>query len=325
MIGTVSIVGTGLIGRSWAMIFARSGWQVRLYDAGTDVAASAVALCAAGLQDLAAAGLCDAPADAAANITAYPTLAQAVAGVDMVQENGPEDQAAKQALFAELDRLAPPDAILASSSSGIRVSLFTEGLPGRARCLIGHPVNPPHLIPVVELSGAPWTSPDVIARARAIYAAIGQTPVTVLKEVEGFILNRLQGALLAEAFRLVAEGYVSPQDLDSTVKDGLGLRWAFMGPFETIDLNAPGGIADYARRLGGLYRDIAAETTEQRGWDNELIARIEAQRREVLPEAELVARSAWRDRRLMALALHKRRMDAADAAGTDPAATPGTQ
>jgi 3-hydroxyacyl-CoA dehydrogenase len=307
------------------MIFARSGWQVRLYDAGTDVAASAVALCAAGLQDLAAAGLCDAPADAAANITAYPTLAQAVAGVDMVQENGPEDQAAKQALFAELDRLAPPDAILASSSSGIRVSLFTEGLPGRARCLIGHPVNPPHLIPVVELSGAPWTSPDVIARARAIYAAIGQTPVTVLKEVEGFILNRLQGALLAEAFRLVAEGYVSPQDLDSTVKDGLGLRWAFMGPFETIDLNAPGGIADYARRLGGLYRDIAAETTEQRGWDNELIARIEAQRREVLPEAELVARSAWRDRRLMALALHKRRMDAADAAGTDPAATPGTQ
>ncbi len=302
MIGTVSIIGSGLIGRAWAMIFARAGWTVRLYDIGAGVATAAVTLCAQGLQDLAAAGLCDAPADAASRITAVADLAEALAGVDMVQENGPEEQSAKQSLFAELDRLAPPGAIIASSSSGIRVSLFTEKLAGRARCLIGHPVNPPHLIPVVELSGAPWTSPDVIARARAIYAAIGQVPVTVLKEVEGFILNRLQGALLAEAFRLVAEGYVSPQDLDSTVKDGLGLRWAFMGPFETIELNAPGGIADYCARYTGLYKRIAAAPPAPSVYEHPATTALFGQWK---PEADLPAKMRWRDQRLAALRAHK--------------------
>ena len=206
MAGTVAVVGSGLIGRAWAMIFARAGWTVRLYDAAPGVAEAAIGLCATGLQDLAAAGLCDDPQAAAARIDAKPSLAEAVSGVDFVQENGPEDQAVKQTLFAELDRLTPADAIIASSSSAIRVSLFTEALPGRARCLIGHPVNPPHLIPLVELSGAPWTAPDTIARARAIYAEIGQVPIAVLKEIEGFILNRLQGVLLAESFRLVEEG-----------------------------------------------------------------------------------------------------------------------
>jgi 3-hydroxyacyl-CoA dehydrogenase len=284
------------------MIFARAAWQVRLYDTGAGIADEAVALCATGLQDLAAAGLCDAPAEAAARIIACARLDEALAGVDMIQENGPENQSAKQALFAELDRLAPPDAIIASSSSGIRVSLFTENLAGRARCLIGHPVNPPHLIPVVELSGAPWTSPDVIARARAIYAAIGQVPVTVLKEVEGFILNRLQGALLAEAFRLVAEGYVSPQDLDSTVKDGLGLRWAFMGPFETIELNAPGGIEDYCARYTGLYKRIAAEPPAPSVYEHPATATLLDQWQ---PETDLPAKMRWRDQRLAALRAHK--------------------
>jgi L-gulonate 3-dehydrogenase len=302
MIGTVGIVGTGLIGRAWAMIFARAGWSVRLYDTAAGVATTAVALCATGLHDLATAGLCDAPGAAAARITAAASLAEALTGVDMVQENGPEQLAAKEALFAELDRLAPPDAILASSSSGIRVSLFTEDLAGRARCLIGHPVNPPHLVPVVELSGAPWTSPAVIERARMIYAAIGQVPVTVLKEIEGFILNRLQGALLAEAFRLVAEGYVSPQDLDSTVKDGLGLRWAFMGPFETIELNAPGGIEDYCARYTGLYKRIAAAPPAPSVYEHPATATLLDQWQ---PEPDLPAKMRWRDQRLAALRAHK--------------------
>ena len=220
----------------------------------------------------------------------------------MVQENGPEDLDAKRDLFAALDQLAPPEAILASSSSGIRASLFTEGLAGRARCLIGHPVNPPHLIPVVELSGAPWTSPAVMAQARSIYSAIGQVPVTVLKEIEGFILNRLQGALLAEAFRLVAEGYVSPQDLDSTVKDGLGLRWAFMGPFETIELNAPGGIEDYCARYTGLYKRLAAEPPAPSVYEHPATAALLDQWQTA---SDLPAKMRWRDQRLAALRAHK--------------------
>ena len=299
---TVAIVGSGLIGRAWAMVFARAGWAVRLHDAAPGVADAAVELCTAGLQDLAAAGLCGDPGGAARRITVAGSLAEAVAGAALVQENGPEDLAVKQALFAELDRLAPPEAILASSSSAIRVSLFTETLAGRARCLIGHPVNPPHLIPLVELSGAPWTAPEVIAQARSIYASIGQVPVTVLKEVEGFILNRLQGALLAEAFRLVTEGYVSPQDLDRTVKDGLGLRWSFMGPFETIELNAPGGIEDYCARYTGFYKRVAAEPPSPTVYEHPATAVLLDQWQ---PQGDLATRMRWRDRRLAALRAHK--------------------
>jgi 3-hydroxyacyl-CoA dehydrogenase len=303
MAETVAIVGAGLIGRAWAMIFARAGWTVRLHDTAPGVAAAAIGLCAEGLRDLAAAGLCGDPAAAAAQITAAGSLAEAVATAALVQESGPEDLAVKQALFVELDRLAPADAILASSSSAIRVSLFTEGLAGRGRCLIGHPVNPPHLIPLVELSGAPWTAHGAIERARAIYASIGQVPVTVLKEVEGFILNRLQGALLAEAFRLVADGYVSPQDLDRTVKDGLGLRWSFMGPFETIELNAPGGIEDYCARYTGFYKRVAADPPAPSVYEPPATAVLLGQWQ---ASPDLAARMRWRDRRLAALRAHKK-------------------
>ena len=266
MAGTVAVVGSGLIGRAWAMIFARAGWTVRLYDAAPGVAEAAVGLCATGLQDLAAAGLCDDPQAAAARISAKLSLAEAVSGVDFVQENGPEDQAVKQTLFAELDRLTPADAIIASSSSAIRVSLFTEALPGRARCLIGHPVNPPHLIPLVELSGAPWTAPDTIARARAIYAEIGQVPIAVLKEIEGFILNRLQGvaagrSLQAGVGRLRHAAGPRPHD----VRTGSACAGRFMGPFETIELNAPGGIADYCARYTGFYKRLAADPAPPSG------------------------------------------------------------
>lgn len=300
---SVAIVGSGLIGRAWAMIFARGGYAVRLFDPMEGVAAKAVGLCAEGLQDLAKAGLCDDPTGAAARISAAETLGDAVAGVVLVQENGPELADIKRQIYADLDRLAPPDAILASSSSAIRISLFAEDLHGRARCLIAHPVNPPHLIPVVELSGAEFTSPDVIARAHAIYEEIGQVPITVLKEIEGFILNRLQGALLAEAFRLVDEGYVTPQDLDKTVKDGLGLRWAFMGPFETIELNAPGGIADYCARYTGFYKRLAAAPPAPEVYDTPRVA-------EQWPtNTDLPTKMRWRDQKLAALRAHKKQED----------------
>jgi L-gulonate 3-dehydrogenase len=133
----------------------------------------------------------------------------------------------------------------------------------------------------------------------------------VRKEIHGFILNRLQGALLAEAFRLHADGYVSADDIDRTVRDGLGLRWSFMGPFETIDLNAPGGVADYCARYGGLYHEMAQQQTPRR-WDDEQVRQIERERRELLPAADLRARAAWRDRRLMQLIAHKRKVAVQD-------------
>ncbi|MCC7347581.1 MAG: 3-hydroxyacyl-CoA dehydrogenase, partial [Variibacter sp.] len=211
----------------------------------------------------------------------------------------------KREIFGELDRLAPAQIVLASSTSAIVASRFTESLKTRERCLVAHPVNPPHLVPLVELVGAPWTTPETVARAKQVYESIGQVPIVVKKEIDGFILNRLQGALLAEAFRLVGEGYVSPQDCDKTLKDGLGLRWSFMGPFETIDLNAPGGMADYCARYTGFYRDLQANPASPEAFGEANVARILAEWGLPPDRARLDARMAWRDRRLAALKAHK--------------------
>lgn len=302
----VAVVGSGLIGRAWATIFARAGWRVSMTDTHAPTLAAAPGLVHEELRGLARHGLANDPDGAATRVTAAANLADALADADFVQENGPEDVDVKIALFTELDRLAPAHAILASSTSAIVASRFTEKLAGRARCLVGHPVNPPHLIPLVELSGAPWTAPDTIARAKEVYASIGQTPIVVLKEADGFILNRLQGALLAEAFRLVGEGYVSAEDLDRTVKDGLGLRWSFMGPFETIELNAPGGVADYCARYTGFYKRLADDGAKSDVYKPPNIDRvIAAWPHEAAPE-RLGRRTRWRNERLAALAAHKR-------------------
>jgi 3-hydroxyacyl-CoA dehydrogenase len=250
----VAIIGAGLIGRAWSIVFARAGFDVTLWDKVPQLVQAALDFIADRLPELRHAGLlADEPAAVLARIRPMVSMWEAVKTVQHVQENGPERVEEKQALFAELDRAAPPDAVLASSTSGIPASAFTEGLKGRARCLVAHPVNPPYLGPLVELCPAPWTDPAVVERTRALMHRAGQVPATVKKEMDGFALNRLQGALLAEAFRLLADDVISPTDLDALVKHGLGLRWSFMGPLETIDLNAPVGLADYCDRYGPLY------------------------------------------------------------------------
>ena len=302
----VAIVGAGLIGRSWAIVFARAGFGVRLWDAAPGACEAAIAYIAERLPELAEAGLLtDAPEAVLARITAAADMASALAGVVWVQENGPERPVAKADLFAELDRLAAPEVILASSTSGIPASTFTGNLKGRSRCLVAHPVNPPYLIPIVELCPAPWTDPAVVTRARAIMTEAGQVPATVNREIDGFVLNRLQIALVSEGFRLVRDGIVSVEDLDATIKHGLGLRWAFMGPMETIDLNAPQGLADYCTRYGPLFESVLTEQTPFK-YDAELVGPIDAERRKILPLAEQEARQKWRDRRLMALAAHQK-------------------
>jgi L-gulonate 3-dehydrogenase len=299
-----AVVGAGLIGRSWAIVFASGGWDVALYDAAPGVADKAVALVADELRQLAAQGLVRDPAAAAGRVRAAADLAVALAGVAFVQESVAETVEAKRAVFAELDRLAPANVPIASSSSFIVSSLFAENLNGRHRCFVAHPVNPPHLVPVVELVGAPWTAPETIETAKAVYAEVGQVPIVVKREIEGFILNRLQAVLLSEAFRLVEDGYVTPQDLDKTIKDGLGLRWSFMGPFETIELNAPGGIPDYCHRYGDSLARLSEANPDI--YQNPKVDRILGEWGKALTSSEIAAKMAWRDRRLAALKAHKR-------------------
>jgi len=303
---TVGLIGVGLIGRAWANVFSRAGWDVQCWDASPEVTANAPKLVAQSLQDLAKHGLVDDPSGAAKRVRPVATLAEAVTGVDLVQESGPETIEAKLRIWKELDAAAPPETILASSSSAIVASRFTEGLEGRNRCLIAHPVNPPHVVPVVELCPAPWTDPDVVKRARAIYESVGQVPMELKKEIDGFILNRMQAVLLAEAFRLVAEGYCSAQDLDKTIAHGLGLRWSFMGPFETIEMNAPGGIPDYCARFGSAWAQLAGRPYEPDVLGPENVKRVMESWGGTPAAEEIAVKSRWRDDRLAALAAHKK-------------------
>jgi L-gulonate 3-dehydrogenase len=301
----VAVIGAGLIGRAWSIVFARAGFNVALWDQFPLQTTQALGFIADRLPELRAAGLlADDPQTVLARIHPMQSLWETVRDVEYIQENGPERVDIKTGVFTELERAAKPDAIIASSSSGIPASAFTEHLKTRNRCLIAHPVNPPYLVPLVEICPAPWTDPAVTERTRDIMVQAGQVPATVKKEIDGFALNRLQGALLAEAFRLLADDVISPADLDALVKHGLGLRWSFMGPLETIDLNAPGGLADYCNRYGPLYATMQQQM-KPLDWDAALVERLHAARRTELPANMQPVRQEWRDRRLMALLAHK--------------------
>lgn len=307
----VAVVGAGLIGRAWAIVFARAGLPVRLYDVDAAQLANAGELIAASLQDLHRAGLVDEePAAILARIECQPDLTLAMVGVEYVQECGPENVAVKQAMYTQLEAVVEAKTILASSTSGIVASRFTDHLTHPERCLVAHPVNPPYLIPLVEVAPSDTTSTDTVERTMALMHQVGQEPILVAKEVQGFILNRLQGALLNEALRLFRDGYVSAEDLDKTVKHGLGLRWSFMGPFETIDLNAPAGVVDYAARYGPLYSDVDLQRSGDNPWEDVTLQRLDDERRAALASHQLAERQVWRDRRLMALMGHKRQQAA---------------
>ena len=307
----VAIVGSGFIGRAWAIGFARAGHDVVLWDAVPDAPDRAIDYIAGVLPELSANGLLGGtePARVRARLSTADTLERAVDGVDHVQENAPEEVEVKRKVFARLDAVAPATAVLASSSSAILPSKFTEALKGRARCLVVHPINPPYLVPAVEVVPAPWTDPAVVDRTREFLISAGHAPIVMKKELDGFVMNRMQAALMEEAFRLVADGYASIEDVDVGIREGLALRWSFMGPFETIDLNAPGGVRDYVERYQGIFERLHPSQQRRVDWLGEVMDRIEGDRRKSLPADQLAERQVWRDRRLMALAAHKRRAD----------------
>jgi L-gulonate 3-dehydrogenase len=307
----VAIVGSGLIGRAWAISFARSGCDVRLWDTVPSAAQRVLDFVASVADALAANDLLfgRSVADVVSKVMPCAELSQALEGAVWVQECGPERLEVKREIFGRVDKLAMPAAILASSSSALLPSAISEGLEGRERCVVAHPINPPYLVPAVELVPAPWTAKAVMERAKAFLLSVGQAPLVMKRELDGFIMNRLQGALLEEAFRLVAHGYADADDVDKGIAEGLALRWSFMGPFETIDLNAPGGVADYVTRYQPMYAALFENMKQRVDWAGPTLLKILQTRRASLPEEGLAARQLWRDRRLMALRSHKRQAE----------------
>jgi L-gulonate 3-dehydrogenase len=306
----VVIVGAGSLGVAWAIVFARSGAAVRVHDPDASRLSAAPEEMLARLGDLESHRLLEEhPQAILSRITLHEALAQAAEGADYVQECAPEQLELKRSLFSQLERMVPSEAILASSSSALTPSEIADGLPGRARCLVAHPANPPYLLPVVELIAAPFTDPRVVDRAETLLRAAGMSPVRVGLELEGFVMNRLQGALLREAYCLVRDGVATVEDVDRVVRDGLGRRWALIGPFETADLNTRGGIAAHAERMGAAYARMGAERGQHDPWTPELVARVSAERRALLPLERWSERVSWRDRALMTLECARRSIE----------------
>lgn len=302
-IENVVVIGAGLVGASWAIVFARAGKTVVLHDLEQVRLDSAKVRINDNLVALTEIGLLSEPIAAIeARIKYQASLADALASAEYVQECIIETLPAKQTIFSELDALAANTTILASSTSGFPTSSFATAVPGRHRCLVAHPVNPPHLVPFVEISGADFTDEDVVERTRLLMQEIGQKSIVLRREVPGFVLNRLQWSLLGEAYRLVEQGVATVDEIDSAIRDGLGRRWAFMGPFEVGDLNAPDGLQDYLQRFGETIESI--NTSESLTLKDDSNVAMHAARRDLLDDSEREARSQWRDRRLMALAKH---------------------
>lgn len=298
----IACIGAGTVGRAWALVFARAGAEVRLYDAAPGAAAAALPRIVASARDIAAEtpGPEAPDADAiAARVTACGTLAEALAGVDWVQESVREDLSIKRAVAAEIAAHAPAAAIIASSTSALRGSTFLGDIPGPERALVAHPVNPPSHIPLVELCGTGLTSEATMAAARAFMDRIGMAPITVAKEIDGFILNRLQYVLVAEALHLVGEGYVGPEDLDRVMTEGLALRWASIGPLMTAHLNAAGGYAGFVGQLEPMMRRIGEDARTDYPWTEDLTHRIHEAMAAQAPVEKIPQAQAWRDRRIL--------------------------
>ncbi len=290
----VVVLGAGSIGLSFAAVFADHGHGVALAEPDPDRRAAAPEGIAAQAEAIALAGLAR---GLAGPVELLADAAPALSAADLVVEAGPERLEAKQAIFAGLLAGAGPQTILATASSAIAMSRILPDPAQQARALVAHPVNPPAVLRMIELVPAPGTLPGTLDRAAALFGAAGFHAVRLGREIEGFVLNRLQGAVLREAYRLVDEGVTDVAGIEAVMRLGLGPRWALSGPFETAELNTPGGIAAHAARMGPAYRRMG-EARGETGcdWRPELVARVEAQRRALLPEADLPARVAWRAR-----------------------------
>jgi 3-hydroxyacyl-CoA dehydrogenase len=298
-VSRLSVLGGGSIGVAFAVQFSRAGHQVAVYEPDAERLAVIPGEVRLRLDDLAEHGLLDeAPELVAGRVRVTGDVATAVAGADLVQECAPEIPAVKRALFEEA-ATANPDAVLASSSSAIVPSAIAEEATWAARLIVGHPGNPPYLIPVVEVVPGPATDAATVARARELYADAGLSPVVLNREIEGFIFNRLQGAVLREAYCLLRDGIADVEAIDTVMRDGLGRRWTFMGPFETSDLNVRGGLVAHAARMGAAYERMGAERGQRDPWTPDLVERADAQRRAVLPLEDWEERVRWRDVELM--------------------------
>ncbi|MEO4043392.1 3-hydroxyacyl-CoA dehydrogenase NAD-binding domain-containing protein [Hoeflea sp. CAU 1731] len=298
----VTCIGTGTVGSAWAVVFARAGHQVSLYDLDpAAVHGFALPRIRQMLEQIHDAGAdAESIADIEARIRISVSLEEAVCKADYVQESVREDADLKRLLFSDMSRLAPPESLLMSSTSALPGSTFMSDIVNPVRALVAHPVNPPSLIPLVELCGTGSTGDEQLETARAFFLAAGMEPITVRREIDGFILNRLQYTLVAEALHLVGEGYCSAEDIDRVVTNGLALRWASIGPFMTAHLNASGGYGGFVEQLGAMMKRMGKNARTDYDWGPELTEEITSWLTSIQPLNTIPLAQNWRDQRILA-------------------------
>ncbi len=298
----IACIGVGTVGSAWAAVFARAGHGVTLFDTDpatvAEIAWPRIEATLDQLHDAMPTG--ETPRDILARIRSSGSLEEAVREADVVQESVREDIGTKRTVFDEIGRHVSADCLLMSSTSALPGSGFLCHIPSPERALVAHPVNPPSHIPLVELCATGRTAPETVEKARAFLIDAGMEPITVNREIDGFILNRLQYTLVAEAMHLVGEGYCSAEDVDRVMTSGLALRWASIGPFMTAHLNARDGLRGFVEQLGPMMKAIGKDARTNYDWDMAMIESIHAELSRKQPVETIPKAQAWRDRRILA-------------------------
>ena len=299
MTSTVAVVGAGTIGLSWAALFSAKGLDVRVHDPRPDVG-DLVEAAARELAPVLGDDLMD-------RITVVPDVQAAVRGADVVQETGPERLELKQDLFVQFEEGAPHDALLLSSTSGLMPSDMGARMREPGRVVVGHPFNPPHVVPLVEVVPGAQTPPELAERAAGFYRSLGKVPVVLRKEIGGFVANRLQSAIFRESVHLVLSGVVAPEELDQVVTESVGVRWATAGPFESYHLGGgPAGIRHLLEHLGpGMVRRW--KDLGQPELTPEVVELISTATEQRFADRDYATRTAERDRVQLAVLEARRR------------------
>lgn len=292
---TVGIVGSGIIGSSWALVFARAGVHVRIWCREEGQEAETLGRMAAMIEALRGTGL-EGDDATLQRISARSSLEETLRDVVYVQESISEGLAQKHDVLRAIEASAPASAIIGSSTSGIMPSRLAGALSRPERFLVVHPLTPPHLLPITELCAAPQTGDAVVLAVRDFMLTVGQHPVILRSEIPGFALNRILGAMVNECFALIRDGVVSPEDVDPLITEGFGLRWGIIGPLAAMDLNAPGGIGEYLKRYGSIFDLVARSRGSEPGLNDALIAQISANLRPHLEKQSAAERISRRDR-----------------------------
>ena len=300
----VGVVGTGLIGASWAAYYASKDFKVKMFDKISAAQESGLQRTMSYLDGLAQYGLIEKlqVQKMKRNISSAGSLEQAVSDADYVQESASENFEIKIPLFSEMDAVAKPDTILASSSSSLPMTQVQKSVKRPGRCVVAHPFNPPHLVPLVEIVPGNQTAPQTVEDVRTFFNSLGKMPVVLKKETTGFIANRLAAALWREAVDLVLKGVASVQDVDRALFAGPGIRWAFMGQHLIYHLGGGEGGYDYfikhiGKAFGDIWKDMATWNEISDDAKNKLVQGMN----EVMSGKRLSDVSQWRDRKIVGL------------------------